>query len=215
MSPLPVEMRDRWADRAETPPGKGTVYWHILMGGYPEVRSTAERVQKQLGHFTGLHMTPLHWLHMTALVVGSTDDITQAQMNELIEHASNTLSGVTPIEVSLGRILYHPEAIMLGIEPDGALDPIFNAARTSTQTVLGWDGVTTSGQGNWIPHMTLCYSTAKQAAKPLIATVGLNVPECHVTIRALTLVVQWGPERDWNWHKVGAAPLEGIETNTD
>jgi hypothetical protein len=96
---------------------------------------------------------------------------------------------------------------MLGVQPDGALGPVMHAARTATQTVLGRDGITTSGSGAWIPHMTLCYSTAQQAAKPLIDAVGLKMPDCDVTIKALTLVTQWGPERDWNWEPFGTATL--------
>lgn len=208
MSPtLPTEMRDRWKDRADTPPGKGTVYWHILMGGYPEVRARAERVQKQLAHFDGLHITPLDKLHMTALVVGSADEITPDQMRRMLDQSSHSLAEVAPIKISLGRVLYHPEAIMLGVHPEKALHPVLNAARTATQTVLGRDGTTTSGSGSWIPHMTFCYSAANRSAKPLIDTVGHNVPECEVIIRSLTLVIQWGPEREWNWQPVGTAYL--------
>ncbi|MFF0526137.1 2'-5' RNA ligase family protein [Actinomadura nitritigenes] len=207
MSPLPTQMRDRWKNRGETPIGKGTVYWHMLMGGYPEVRSTAERVQEQLAPFGGLHMTPLDWLHMTALVVGSTDDISRDQMQKMLEIASRELLNVTPIEVILGHVLYHPEAIMLGVEPVGALDPVLRAARTATQEVIDHDGITTSGPGRWVPHMTLCYSTSEQEAEPLIETVGLRVPECQATVERLTLVIQWGPERDWKWETVGTASL--------
>ncbi len=39
MSPLPVDMRDRWASRAEPAEGKGTVYWHVLMSRYPGARA--------------------------------------------------------------------------------------------------------------------------------------------------------------------------------
>jgi 2'-5' RNA ligase len=209
VSPLPAQMRDRWKNRGETPQGKGTVYWHMLMGGYPEVRSTAARVQKQLAHLGGLHMTPLDWLHMTALVVGSTDDISQDEMRGMLEVTSRSLAHVAPIRVTLGRVLYHPEAIMLGVQPDGALDPVFHATRTATQEILGQEGMTTSGPGAWVPHMTLCYSTAQQPARPLIDAVGLRVPDCCITINTVTLVTQWGPERDWRWEPFDKVTLAG------
>jgi hypothetical protein len=74
----------------------------MLMGGYPEVRSVAEHVQKQLAHFGGLHMTPLDWLHVTALIVGSTDKITPDQMRRMFELASRSLADMAPIKVTLG-----------------------------------------------------------------------------------------------------------------
>ena len=35
----------------------------------------------------------------------------------MLRAASHTLQNVRPIRVNFGRILYHPEAIMLGIDP--------------------------------------------------------------------------------------------------
>jgi 2'-5' RNA ligase len=205
---LPTEMRDRWLTRTDTAPGKGVVYWHMLMGRYPEVRELAQAAQERLADFSGLHMTPLDWLHMSTLVVGSTDEIESEQMQEMLESASCSLARVAPISITLGRVLYHPEAIMLGVEPERALDPVLNAARMATQTVTGRDGYTTSGPVNWVPHMTLCYSTARQPASPLIERLGMRLPECRVTIASLSLVVQWGPERQWHWQPVGSVPLD-------
>jgi hypothetical protein len=39
------------------------------------------------------------------------------------------------------------------------------------------------------------------------AALGLSLPEQHVTISALSLVIQDGPERDWHWSTVGVAKL--------
>lgn len=207
MSPLPTHMRDRWKNRADTPPGKGTVYWHILMGGYPEVRSLAQKAQNQLAKFPGLHMTPLDWLHMSTLVVGSTDAIKSNQMHEMLKTASAALAEVPPISVTLGKVLYHPEAIMLGVEHNEDLSPILDAAAAAAKSVVGREGHTTSGPGTWIPHMTLCYSTAQQPATPLIRTLGHQIGPCEVTVSTLTLVIQWGPERTWNWNPVGEVSM--------
>ena len=73
--PIPDETRDRWGSRAEPGSGKGAVYWHILFGDDPAVRATAREAQARLASFRDLHMTPGEWLHATALVAGTTDDI--------------------------------------------------------------------------------------------------------------------------------------------
>ncbi|WP_371945910.1 2'-5' RNA ligase family protein [Actinomadura chokoriensis] len=202
-------MRDRWQNRADTPRGKGTIYWHILMGRYPEVRSLAQKAQNQLADFTGLHMTPLDWLHISTLVVGSTEEVGPDEMARMLDHASDILAGVPPIDITLGRVLYHPEAIMLGVEPTRALDPVLEAARAAAYSVTGRDGYTTSGPGRWVPHMTLCYSTARQSARPIIETLGLEFGNCQARISELTLVSQLGPEREWKWSPYGAVCLQG------
>jgi hypothetical protein len=62
MSPLPREMRDRWANRDEQEQGNGTVYWHMLMSEYPDVQELAKTVQAKLAPFEGFHLTPEKWL---------------------------------------------------------------------------------------------------------------------------------------------------------
>ena len=42
--------------------------WHMLMRDYPEVVDLARHAQQRLAGFDGLHMTPLHWLHVTTLL---------------------------------------------------------------------------------------------------------------------------------------------------
>lgn len=209
MSPLPTHMRDRWLNRPEAAQGTGTIYWHVLLGGYPEVRSLAQLAQQRLAPFSGLHMTPLEWLHMTVLVGGSTEDVTQEQMEQMTAIAADGLADVEPITATLGRILYHPEAIMLSVRPHGSLGPVHQAAKTATQTVTGKEGSSTDGSGTWFPHATLCYSTAYRPAQPLVEALGTTLPETDIVISTLSLVIQWDAERRWNWQPVASIPLQG------
>jgi hypothetical protein len=152
-------------------------------------------------------MTPEQWLHATALVAGTTDDISSEGLDAMLADARQRLSRVQPISVTISRVLYHPEAIMLGFAPEGALDPIHHAVRQSTLAATGRTGGVTGSAGRWIPHMTICYSTGIQPMAPIAAALGHDVPRCDITVRAVSLVIQWGPERLWNWQPVGAANL--------
>ncbi|WP_407701616.1 2'-5' RNA ligase family protein [Thermomonospora amylolytica] len=176
------------------------------MGDYPQVRAIAHQAQKRLEQFSGLHMTPAKWLHMTTLVAGSTDDISAEQMQQMAMNAARELAHIRPVTITLGRVLYHPEAIMLGIHPERALDPIRRAAIHATQSALGSDRVTCDSSP-WIPHITLAYSTSQQPARPLIQALGRELPTCEVTVRSVSLVVQWGAERLWDWQQVETIPI--------
>src|SRR5437868_11949630 len=127
MSPLPAEMVDRWRDRADTRPGEGTFYWHMLIGQYPQARAIAREAQDRLAAFPGLHFTPIRWLHMTTLVIGSTDSLPIAQAQIMLAETSRLLAGLPPITVTLGRVLYHPQAVMLGVDPSNLLAPLHDA----------------------------------------------------------------------------------------
>ena len=125
----------------------------------------------------------------------------------MLAEARERLSGVQPISVTISRVLYHPEAIMLGFTPEGALDPIHHAVRQATLTATGRTGGITGPAGLWAPHMTISYSTGKQPMAPIAVALGHEVPRCDITVSAVSLVIQWGSERLWNWQPVGTAHL--------
>lgn len=206
MSPLPVRFTGRW-DNPSRPSYEDAVCWHLLLGGSATVRAAAEAARRRLAGFTGLHMTPPEWLHVTVLHAGRADLVTQDDMRRMLDTAQASLSRTAPVTVTLQRVFYHPEAIALSVSPRSALAPVLEAARTATREVLGADA---DGEGDeWAPHLTLCYSTAEQAAAPVIAGLGKTLPACEVTISEMSLVVQDGPEDQWNWRVAGNARLLG------
>ena len=205
--PVPDQTRDRWSSRAEPDSGTGAIYWHVLFGDDPAARATARAAQARLASFRDLHMTPGEWLHATALVAGTTDDISSEDLELMLSGAQRHLHGIQPIKVTIARVLYHPEAIMLGFTPEGALDPIHRAVRQATLAVTGQAGSVTGPAARWTPHMTISYSTGTQPMAPIAAALGREVPRCDITVRAVSLVIQWGPERLWNWQPVGTASL--------
>ena len=206
MNALPAQMRDRWHHRADPAPGEGTVYWHMPMSGYPQVTGLARDAQERLAPFGGLHMTPLERLHMTTMVAGPAASFSAGELDQMAMTATRLLSVMPPVTVTLGRVLYHPEAIMLGVSPAEALIPVRQAALTATRLVTGRD----RPQGDperWTPHITVCYSTAYQPAAPLIAALGESVPRCEIQISALSLIIQQGPERRWDWDTIATIRL--------
>lgn len=198
---MPTQMRDRWASRDEPPAGQGTVYWHVLLNRYPEAVAAAMAVRDALDGIPGLHMTPEPWLHMTLFIAGTTDTIAPDRLSELVADVQDALREVPPIEVEVGRVLYHPEAIMLAVEPVEPLRRLRAVVMSgSGQSVSDLEAVETSG---WIPHMTVAYSTVGQAAGPIIEALGKSVPLQRFVLDHADLVVQWGPEQSWTWELSG------------
>ena len=205
--PVPDETRDRWSNRAEPDSGEGAIYWHILFRDNPAARATARKAQARLASFRDLHMTPEEWLHATALVAGTTGDTSSEDLEVMLSEAQQHLDSIQPINVTISGVLYHPEAIMLDFTPAGALDPIHRAVQQATLTATGRTGGVTGPTAQWTPHMTISYSTGKQPMAPIAAALGRETPRCDITVRAVSLVIQWGPERLWNWQPVGTATL--------
>jgi hypothetical protein len=213
MNATPAEMIDRWQKRVEPAPGEGLIYWHMLLGDHPQVVSMARSAQQRLAPFTGLHMTPLKWLHMTALIAGSADEITGPELQQMAAAATRQLAATPPVIVTLGEVLYHPEAIMLAARPRDALIPVLEAARSATYEVTGQYG-RPGNRSPWTPHITVCYSTTRQPADPIITALGYELPGCMVQISAASLVIQRGPERLWNWNPVATIPFGTAHATT-
>ena len=167
MNGLPAEMIDRWQDRAEPAPGEGLIYWHMLLGDNPDVIALAREAQERLAPFSGLHMTPLAWLHMTVLIAGPAGEISDEQIHQMAAVAGQLLADVPPPTVAVGNVLYHPEAITLAARPPEALLPVLEAARTAARAVIGTSGWTGS-KLPWTPHITIAYSTAHQPTGPIV-----------------------------------------------
>jgi 2'-5' RNA ligase len=208
MTPLPGQLINRWENgRDAVDPEHGVVYWHVLLGDVPQLRAAVQIARDRLKNFTGLHMTPLKWLHLTVLIAGPADQISRNAVDDMLAAARLSLSGVTPITIDLSRVFYHPEAIVLTAQPGQALMPIREAAQKATLAIRESNGMDEMLPLPWMPHVTLCYSTDVQPAEPIIAALGKELPSCKVTIDTLSLVIQQGPERLWRWSPIGAVSL--------
>jgi 2'-5' RNA ligase len=205
MSPLPTRMTDRWHARPEPGSGQAQLYWHILMHDQPQVCALAALARQRLDGFPGLHFTPEQWLHLSVLRLGLSNDIPPGALDALVRETRHRLQAVPPATVTLGRVLYHPEAITLDAGPDGALDEAAAAIREAARSTPGVPGDATDA--SWHPHVTVAYSTGDQAAGPIIAALGRELPNCQIIIDSVSLVAQHGPERAWDWRPLAHLPL--------
>ena len=132
---------DHFTDRRQTRPGApdftDSVCWHLLLGDQEPVQAIAREAQQRLAGFTGLHMTPLRWLHATVLLVGRAADLTRADLDQMLTKTRLKLNGTPTASVTLGRVIYHPDGIVLPMTPASALAPIFEAAQAAALEVTG------------------------------------------------------------------------------
>jgi 2'-5' RNA ligase len=206
MSPFPEKMSDHWWQRPGRRPGRIQYHWHILFHDQPAVGELAESAQRTLSGLPGLDLVARQWLHLTTLVVGFADEVSGEQLTTMTEHAARTLARVPPIPVMLGRVYYHPEAIVLIVEPSGALTPVQDAVQAAT-VAAGCTGHTDTDP--WAPHVSVAYSHSTQPADPYIAALGTRVRETAITIGSVSLVAQTQVGRSWQWEPVAEVRLTG------
>jgi len=156
------------------------VSWHLLMGDHPEVVDLARQAQQRLAGFDGLDMTLLPWLHITTLLAGPAADFSPDELQQMTETAADLLADTPTPAVTVGQVRYHPEAITLGVRPADRLTAIYGAARWATHQGTGAHAP--DGQpARWRPHITICYSTSRQLAKPILTRSARGCPNATST----------------------------------
>jgi 2'-5' RNA ligase len=192
-------MEDHWLPQPGADPARTQLMWFMLLGDHLEVAELVRTAQARLAGLPGLDLIPREWLHMTTLIAGFSDELTADQVDAMADHARRLLARMPPIPVTLGRILYHPRAIMLEARPHEALDPVLRIAQEATRLATGRDG--RLYHEPWVPHITVAYSNMVRPAAPLIEALGRELSRRDVAINSISLISQ-APEHLWTWHLV-------------
>jgi 2'-5' RNA ligase len=204
MDPSPTQMADHWRPKPGRRPGQPRYHWHMLFHDQPEVRRLAAAAQRKLAGLSGLDLVPEQWLHLTTFAVGYADEVPETSLDVMAAAAGQALAAVAPIPVTLGRIVYYAEALVLAVEPPGALQPVLDAVAAATRAA-GCDGRTSTNP--WLPHVTVAYSHDSGPAAPIIAALGHWLPRTEITIRSVSLVAQTQVGRSWQWRAVAEVHL--------
>jgi 2'-5' RNA ligase len=204
MDPLPAQMADHWRPKPGRRPGRPRYHWHMLFHDQPEVRRLAAAAQGKLAGLSGLDLVAEQWLHLTTFAIGYADEVPEASLDVMAAAAGQALAAVAPIPVTLGRIVYYPEAVVLAVDPPGALQPVLDAVTAAT-LAGGREGRTSTSP--WRPHVTVAYSHGTGPAGPVIAALGHRLPSTEITIKSVSLVAQTQVARSWQWQTVAEAHL--------
>jgi 2'-5' RNA ligase len=206
MSPFPVQMEDHWIAEPGADPARTQLMWFVTFRDYVNVAELVRNAQARLAGLSGLDLVPREWLHMTTIVAGFADQITVDQVETMTDHAHRLLARMPPIRITLGRVLYHPRAIMLDVRPHEALDPVIQAIQDATRLATGREG--RLYHDPWVPHITVAYSNTFGPAAPVIEALGRELPRQDVAIDSISLICQ-APEHLWTWQSVADVQLAG------
>jgi 2'-5' RNA ligase len=203
VSPLPTQMSDHWSIGPGTDPQTRQLMWPITVGTDQAATELATQARRRLTGIPGLDLVPPRWLHLTTLTTGPADDIAPAALASMIEEAQRLLAAITPITITLSRVLYHPRAVMLDAGPAEPFQPVIEAVQTAARHAGRSADLY---HDPWRPHITLAYSNTTRPAAPIIEALGRNLPARQITIRSVSLVTQ-SPMQRWTWDLTADLPL--------
>jgi 2'-5' RNA ligase len=205
VSPLPDRMSDHWWWRPGVRPGRRLLVWHILLDDQPEIRDLVRQCQNKLAGLDGLDLIPTQWLHMTTQIVGFADEIPGQQIEAMINTTAERLTDLNPIQVEIGKIWFHPEAVMLTIRPARALDPVRSAIRDAVAATVSRHQL--ADEPDWTPHISVAYSNATSPAAPIIAAFGTPPRLRPMTVGHVHLVTQERAGHLYRWDTIALVPF--------
>jgi len=197
-------MEDHWRPEPGVDSSRARLMWLMLVGDYPQVAAMARVGQQRLAGLDGLDLVPSQWLHVTTLIAGLADEIAPEQVGAMTSQARRLLARTPPVTITLGRVLYHPRAVMLDAGPPSVLEPVLRAVQRATRIATGRNGALYSEP--WVPHITLAYSNMVAPAGPVIAALGRKLPTQQASVTSISLVSQ-SPEQRWTWNLVTHVPF--------
>lgn len=207
MSPMPARMSDHWWWRPGVRPGRRLLVWHILPAEQPEVRDLVRQCQDKLAGVDGLDLVPAGWLHMTTQILGFEDEIPAAEVDAMVAGVADRFNRLAPVEVDLGKLLLHSEAVMLAIRPVHALDPVRTAIREAAAAAVRVHQL--EHEPDWTPHVSVAYSNADRPARPVIDALDLRPDPVTLRVGEVHLVAQERVGHLYQWEGRAVARLGG------
>ncbi|WP_420847163.1 2'-5' RNA ligase family protein [Nonomuraea basaltis] len=194
-------MRNHW-DNPRWTPGREAYYWYLCLDS-PELREVAGYCQERLPH-RFLDPVPLDSLHLTLPRVGWADEISNDELDTVINIARSSCARLRPFTMTIGPVSGSPGAVRFSIDP---WEPVVSLRGHLLQTVESVHGPQYDQE--FRPHVGIAYCNEQVAAEPLIEAVAplRGLPSVRVAISKVDLVRLRREGRTYRWSVVQSVGL--------
>jgi 2'-5' RNA ligase len=182
--------------------------FHVTFAAQPRLHELVTVYQDALAPLPGLDPIPMQMLHLTMQGIGFTDEVPSQDIAAIAEAALQRLAAQPPVPLVIGPALVDPEAIMLPVHPDAALDPVRAAVRAAIADVRGPSQVPEGEE--WTPHISMAYSHTTDPAAPYIdAITAVSPAPAELTVPSVQLIELNRDTHLYQWVTKADVPLGG------
>lgn len=200
-----MTVRDHWWWRPGWRPGRRMYTWHVTFDRYPAVPELAARAQARLAGLPGLDLVPARWLHLTMQGVGFTDEVTDADIERIIEASRERVAPVAPPKVTVGPARTASEGIAFGVEPKEPLAMLRGALRAAIADVWGFGRAPENE--DFTPHISVAYSNVTGPGDVYDAALAGEDGTADLVVDAVQLIVLGRDEHMYEWTTLADVPL--------
>jgi 2'-5' RNA ligase len=199
-------LRDHWAVK-QWPPGRTGYYWYLTFDD-SDLIELAAGCQGALA-VGGVDPVPLDALHITVMGVGDTTVVADAQIDELVSLAHESLSDVKPFDLTVGPLSGSRSAIRFSVAP---WDPLLELHQVlSTCTAAALPSASVPNASRFRPHLGIAYNNTDRAAAEVIDAVAAlrAARSASVRVNQVELVVLRRDGHTYRWTTRAVLALGG------
>lgn len=199
-------MRNHW-DRPGWDAGQQYYYWFLTFNN-PALVELAKSGQKLLKDLP-FDPVPLDGLHLTIARVGSADQISPTCASDVLATARRAISGLAPIQLTIGPLTGSRGAVRFTVAPWGPLLDIHDRLLGATEEVLGRSHG--HPRGHIRPHVGIAYCNGSTKVKPVVELLNsrCETPTVTVEVSAIEFVVLRREVREYRWARYDLLSLGG------
>ncbi|MFG3196036.1 2'-5' RNA ligase family protein [Streptomyces sp. NPDC048208] len=199
-------LRNHWWWRPGWSVGRRFYTWHLTWEGQDDVHRLAAEYRDVLAPFAGeLTLIPDRWLHLTMQGVGFVGEVAEREVRAIADAASEKLAAVPAFDVQVGPHVLDPEAVLLPVQPAGAVAEVRDAIRGAIGDVL--HDVPESPTG-FRPHVSVAYSASDGPATPVAeALTAREFALARARVTNAELIVIHRDNKMYEWETFASVPL--------
>jgi hypothetical protein len=137
---------------------------------------------------------------MTTQIVGFADEISDSELENMINSARERMRSIAPTTTTLGRPLFHTEAVVLGVAPRDGLDAARAGIRQAVAATVRTNQL--ADDPDWVPHLSVAYSNSDASARPVIEAMQPPPTPVDVRIDRIDLVSQERVGHCYVWDRI-------------
>lgn len=195
--------RDHWYWRPGWAPGRRMYTFHLTFAGSDDLHRLVRELQEPLAGIDELDLVSIDGLHLTMTGVGFTDEVTDAQLDQIADEVFAVWAEIVDAEVEFDSIFVGHEGVLLCAVENSWLRYLLTAQRGAVDAVLGpqqW--------GEFWPHVSLAYANGEVPADRIVRALDEAADDADKVVEAeprLTLMRLGRDENRYEWTVVREA----------
>ncbi len=203
-------LADHWRWRPDWHVDRPYLVWYLTCEAQPLLHEAVQRLHDRLQDVSVLDLIPAAWLHLTVADVGFVDELSDAQVDAVLDRSGKLLGGYVLPSLHLPEVTSMQDALVLRTAPEPSLDRLRALVRTATTEVLGVAPV--EDPGGFEPHVSIAYVNEDCEERDALAPSGVVLPpqeETALTVSRVTLAAVTRRGRHYQWTERGSIDLAG------